>query len=102
METFKMVRRHLCVNTLNRELGHLAKAGPMLEAPAKDSWRGMPRQTAGNLLSALGTVLLLISPPSANATEKVLHLLSTHVLLLTMPCRSRYTTVQMLSSSDLA
>ena len=43
----------------------------MLEAPARDSWRGMPRQTAGNLLSALGTVLVLISQPSPSATEKV-------------------------------
>ena len=62
---------YLPVCSLNRELGHLAKAGPMLEAPARDSWRGMPRQIAGNLLSALGTVLLLISPPSPTATEKV-------------------------------
>lgn len=54
-----------------RELGHMAKAMPMLHPPLEESRWGLPRQTASNLLSALGTVLLLISPPQANERKQV-------------------------------
>jgi hypothetical protein len=54
-----------------RELGHMARAMPMLHPPLEESRWGLPRQTASNLLSALGTVLLLISPPQANGRKQV-------------------------------
>ena len=57
---------HVC-----RELGHMAKAMPMLHPSLEESRWGLPRQTASNLLSALGTVLLLISPPQANGRKQV-------------------------------
>ena len=49
----------------------MAKAMPMLQPPQGESRWGLPRQTASNLLSALGTVLLLISPPQATGQKQV-------------------------------
>ena len=49
----------------------MAKAMPMLQPPKEESRWGLPRQTASNLLSALGTVLVLISPLHTNGPKQV-------------------------------
>lgn len=55
-----------------RETGHLSSLAALLQLPAERARRGLPRQVAANLLSAIDTFLLLITPPPPVAQKMVL------------------------------